>query len=403
MVKIDPFEVDHWILTRSAGVKHNLAHSYCSAISVNDLGPTLGASENAAASVWSSILAQPMSYGPMKGSAALRSRIAELLYSDPSAEPLSIENIVTTPGASLANFLVLFALLGPGDHVVVQYPTYQQLYSLPAAIGAEVSLWKAHEEDGWRLDLDELKQLIRPNTKMIVLNNPVNPTGAALSRTTLEEIIKIAREHSIIILSDEVYYPLFHSVSPIPPSIISLGYDKVVATSSLSKAYSLAGLRVGWIASRDPSIIDLCVNSRSYALITLSQVDEHLASLALSPPTVQHLLERNTTLSKRNVQVVQDFIDQHSSTCQWVQPAGAPIGFVKFVRDGRPIDDVEFCTRLLEKKSVLLVPGSKCFGDGKDFQGYVRLGFGEETGDLKAALHAVHEFLDEEYGDLPVF
>jgi aspartate/methionine/tyrosine aminotransferase len=132
-------------------------------------------------------------------------------------------------------------------------------------------------------------------------------------------------------------------------------------------------------------------------------VDEHLASLALSPPTVQHLLERNTTLSKRNVQVVQAFIDQHSSTCQWVQPAGAPIGFVKFVKDGRRIDDVELCTRLLERKSVLLVPGSKCFGDGKDFQGYVRLGFGEETGDLKAALDAVHEFLEEEYGDLPVF
>ncbi|KAL3443016.1 pyridoxal phosphate-dependent transferase [Aspergillus insuetus] len=403
MVKIDPFEVDHWILTRSAGVKHNLAHSYCSAISINDLASATGDSNNETENVWSSVLEQPMSYGPMKGSAALRSRIADLLYSDPSAEPLSIENIVTTPGASLANFLVLFTLLGPGDHVVVQYPTYQQLYSLPAALGAEVSLWKAHEEDGWRLDLDELKQLIRPNTKVIVVNNPVNPTGAALSRTTLEEIVKIARQYSIIIFSDEVYYPLFHSVSPIPPSIISLGYDKVVATSSLSKAYSLAGLRVGWIASRNPSIIDLCVNSRSYALITLSQVDEHLANLALSPPTIQHLLDRNNTLSKRNLQVVQDFIDQHASTCQWVQPAAAPIGFVKFVRDGRPIDDVEFCTRLLERKSVLLVPGSKCFGDGKDFQGYVRLGFGEETEHLKAALHAVHEFLEEEYGDLRLF
>ncbi|KAJ0416492.1 pyridoxal phosphate-dependent transferase [Aspergillus carlsbadensis] len=403
MVKIDPFEIDHWILTRTAGVKHNLAHSYCSAISINDLESINRASNNESENVWSSILAQPMSYGPMKGSAALRSRIAEFLYSDPSAEPLSIENIVTTPGASLANFLVLFALLGPGDHVVVQYPTYQQLYSLPAAVGAEVSLWKAHEEDGWRLDLEELRQLIRPDTKMIVLNNPVNPTGAALSRDTLGEIVKIAKEHSIIILSDEVYSPLFHSVSPIPPSILSLGYDKVVATSSLSKAYSLAGLRVGWIASRDSSIIDLCVNSRSYALVTLSQVDEHLASLALSPPTVHSLLERNIALSKRNLQVVQDFIDEHPSTCQWIQPVGAPIGFVKFVKDGKPIDDVEFCTRLLEKKSVLLVPGSKCFGDGEDFQGYVRLGFGEETEHLQAALDAVHEFLEEEYGDLPVF
>ncbi|KAL2809154.1 pyridoxal phosphate-dependent transferase [Aspergillus granulosus] len=402
MVKVNPFEVDHWILTRSADAKHSLAHSYCSAISINDLVLPVSGTSNEAESTWSSILSKPMEYGPMKGSIALRSRIADL-YPDASAEGLSIENIITTPGASLANFLVLFALLGPGDHVIVQYPTYQQLYSLPEAIGAHVSLWKAHEEDGWRLNLDELKQLIQPNTKMIVVNNPVNPTGAALSGKTLEEIIQIAKDHSIIILSDEVYYPLFHSTSPMPPSMLSLGYEHVVVTSSLSKAYSLAGLRVGWIASRDSAITDLCVNSRSYALITLSQVDEHLASLALGAATVKHLMKRNTVLSRRNLQIVQDFIDQHASTCQWVQPAGAPIGFVRFVRDGKPVDDVEFCTRLLEKRSVLLVPGSKCFGDGKDFRGYVRLGFGEETGHLKEALDEVHAFLQDEYDDIPVF
>ncbi|KAL2850279.1 pyridoxal phosphate-dependent transferase [Aspergillus pseudoustus] len=404
MVKIDPFEVDHWILTRSAGAKHSLAHSYCSALSINDLVSPQSDNTNEVENAWSSILSKPMEYGPMKGSSALRSRIADLYSSDAAAEPLSIENIVTTPGASLANFLVLFTLLGPGDHAIVQYPTYQQLYSLPTSIGAEVSLWKAHEEDGWRLDLDELKELIRPNTKLIVINNPVNPTGAALPRSTLEQIIQIARAHSITILSDEVYHPLYHSVSPPPPSILSVsGYDKLVATSSLSKAFSLAGIRVGWIASRDPAIIDLCVNSRSYALITLSQVDEHLAELALRPATVQRLIERNTELARRNVRVVQEFVDRHAANCRWVAPVGAPIGFVQFVRDGKPVDDVEFCTRLLEKRGVLLVPGSKCFGDGTDFRGYVRLGFGEETEHLEAALDEVHAFIEEEYDDVPVF
>lgn len=104
----------------------------------------------------------------MKGSEALRSRISHL-YSSESSDSLSAENIVTTPGASLANFLVLFALLGPGDHVIVQYPTYQQLYAVPASIGADVSLWKTTWDDDWKLDLDELKKLIQPNTKMIII------------------------------------------------------------------------------------------------------------------------------------------------------------------------------------------------------------------------------------------
>ncbi|KAL3458165.1 pyridoxal phosphate-dependent transferase [Aspergillus heterothallicus] len=400
MVKIDPFEVDHWILTRHAAAKHSLAHSYCSAISIDDL--LVGNRSNEGENAWTSILAKPMEYGPMKGSPALRSRIADL-YSHPPTEPLPIENIVTTPGASLANFLVLFSLLGPGDHAIVQYPTYQQLYSVPTSIGAEVSLWKAHEEDGWRLDLEELKQLIKSNTKVIVINNPVNPTGAALEKPILDEIISLAKQHSITILSDEVYYPLFHSISPAPPSVLSLGYDKVVVTSSLSKAYSLAGLRVGWIASRDTGIIDTCVNSRSYALITLSQVDEHLAALALGAASVKRLMERNTELARRNLRVVQEFIDAWAAVCSWVKPVGAPIGFVKFVRDGKAVDDVEFCTRLLERKGVLLVPGSKCFGEASEFRGYVRLGFGEETHRLHAALTEVSAFIEEEYDEVPVF
>lgn len=118
--------------------------------------------------VLSPVLSQALDYGPMKGSEALRSNISHL-YSSESSSPLSIEKIVTTPGASLANFIVLYALLGPGDHVIVQYPTYQQLYAVPASIGADVSLWKTSQSEDWKLDLDELEKLIRPNTKMIII------------------------------------------------------------------------------------------------------------------------------------------------------------------------------------------------------------------------------------------
>ncbi|KAL4864589.1 hypothetical protein BDV12DRAFT_176029 [Aspergillus spectabilis] len=341
----------------------------------------------------------------MKGSEALRRHISNL-YADMSSSSVSVGNILTTPGGSLANFIVLFALVGPGDHVIVQYPTYQQLYDLPASIGAEVSLWKANEDGGWKLDLDEMKRLIKPNTKVIVLNNPTNPTGAAIPKSTLQEIVNIAREQSITILSDEIYYPLFHSIAPtdpeLPPSILSFGYENTIATSALSKTYSLAGLRIGWIASLSSSIIELCLNVRSYALITAIQVDEHIATFALGPSRVQALLDCNLALSKHNLETVQSFLDEHSGICRWVRPVGGPIAFVQFMRSGRPVDDVEFCARLMDRKSVLLVPGSKCFGKGSDFKGYVRLGFGNATEDLEAGLEALKSFLDEEFESVPV-
>lgn len=156
-----------WILSRSSTtVKHNLAHSYCLPRSIRDLQQEAKDSD-AGDEAFSPILSRALDYGPMKGSESLRSKISHW-YSIESSTDLSIENIITTPGASLANFLVVFALLSPGDHVIVQYPTYQQLYSLPTSLGIDVDLWEA-ESEGWKLDMDELRRLIRPNTKMIII------------------------------------------------------------------------------------------------------------------------------------------------------------------------------------------------------------------------------------------
>jgi aspartate/methionine/tyrosine aminotransferase len=244
------------------------------------------------------------------------------------------------------------------------------------------------------------------NLVLVFFSNPQNPTGATIYKRTLEEIVKIAREHSITIFSDEVYRPLFHSISSTdpeyPPSILSLGYENTIATSSLSKAYSLAGLRVGWIASHNPKVTDLCVNARSYALITASQVDEYLASVVLSPSWVQGLIEKNCTLAKQNLNLVQSFIDENRSVCEWARPVGGPIGFIRFTRYGKPVDDLELCSRLLERKGILLVPGRKCFGDGVNFSGYVRLGFGGDTKEVKAGLQALQIFLQEDYANVPL-
>ena len=215
-----------------------------------------------------------LTYGAIRGSDALRGRLASL-YSARVSSPLPTENILITSGAIAANFLLLYTLIGPGDHVVCVHPTYQQLYAVPESLGAEVSLWKLRKERNFIPDLEDLKGLVKDSTKMIMINNPNNPTGATIPKSILQALVDFAQEMDIIILSDEVYRPLFHGISPIdsdfPPSIISMGYNKTIVTGSMSKAYSLAGIRIGWIASRDKSIIEAIATARDYTTISVSQ------------------------------------------------------------------------------------------------------------------------------------
>jgi aspartate/methionine/tyrosine aminotransferase len=305
------------------------------------------------------------------------------------------------PGAIAANFLTLYTLLGPGDHVVCVYPTYQQLYSVPESLGAEVSLWKLKKEKKYVPDLADLDALIKENTKMIIINNPNNPTGATIPKSVLTGLVDRARERNIIVLSDEVYRPLFHGISPIdeeyPPSLISMGYARTVVTSSMSKAYALAGIRIGWIASRDKSIIEMLASGRDYTTISVSQVDDRIASYALSASVLHALLRRNINLAKTNLAMLEAFVDKHDEICSWVKPTAGTTAFIKFENDGKPVDDVELCLDLLEKTKVMVMPGSRCFGHDKDFRGFVRFGYVCETEILVEGLARLEKYLKGEF------
>ncbi|KAH0537504.1 hypothetical protein FGG08_005722 [Glutinoglossum americanum] len=342
-----------------------------------------------------------LTYGAIPGSEELRSNIARNLYSS-GASKFPSENVLITTGAIAANFLLMYSLVGPGDHVICVFPTYQQLYSVPESFGAEVSLWRLQEHKNYVPDVEELKGLIKPNTKLIVLNNPNNPTGSTTPRSVLEKVVDIAKSRDIIILCDEVYRPLFHSLPPTdpeaPPSILSMGYHKVIATGSLSKAFALAGIRVGWIASRDPSIIEACIKARDYTTISVSQLDDQVASFALSPGVIHNLLSRNMELAKTNLVILDEFVSKFSKTCSWIRPTAGTTAFVKFQKDGRAVDDQAFCKAVLDKTGVLLVPGDKCFGVAKgDFEGCVRIGYAGETEELVGALKLLEEFLETDF------
>jgi aspartate/methionine/tyrosine aminotransferase len=223
----------------------------------------------------------------------------------------------------------------------------------------------------------------------------LSPTGSVLGKTFLQEVIDIASEKNITILGDEVYRPLFHSIGPLdkefPPSLLSMGYENVIVTGSMSKAYSLAGIRIGWIASRSTELIEKIASARHYTTISVSYFDEQVAAYALHSSTVHHLLARNIQLARTNLALLEKFVVKNEDECEWVKPVAGTTAFVKFHREGKPVDSVDFCKKLLEATGVMFVPGNTCFGE--EFKGYVRIGFVNQTEVVKAGLDAATKFI----------
>jgi aspartate/methionine/tyrosine aminotransferase len=274
----------------------------------------------------------------------------------------------------------------------------------------EVDFWGLDLENGAQADIQALKDLIRPTTKMIVLNNPNNPLGTVLSRTTQNDIVDIAREHGLTILVDEIFRPLFHdsstdSIVEIPPSFIDLptSYENIIVTSSMSKAWGLSGTRVGWLATRSTSILAECLNRGLYTIMALSSIEEAIAAEALSDRCRPQILDKHLSIARKNIDLIEEFVGRNKGVCGWVRPVAGGTGFLRlFDKGGEPVDDVVFCRRLREDKGVLLAPGSLCFGirdaagGGADFRGYVRVHITVDPGVMERALVAIGEFLGEE-------
>lgn len=398
MVKIEPFQVEQWMdrYETTPGVI-NTAETCVASVSLDEL---VSLSEDKDAKLLD--FSRPLTYGPIRGSDELRQRVAELL-SRGASTALPAENVLITQGAIGANFLLLYTLVGPGDHVVCVYPTYEQLYAVPAHLGAEVSLWKLKPENNYVPDAGELAALVKSNTKLIILNNPNNPTGSVIPRPILEDIVALAQAQDITVLSDEVYSPLFHSLPateqpPPPPSILSLGYAKTVATGSMSKAFALAGIRLGWVASRDPHIIDALASARDYTTISVSQLDDQVASYALSPAVLPSLLARNEGIAATNLGLLEAFVRRYGAVCSWVRPRAGTTALVQFRNkkgDGEPVDDEAFVLDLLEKTKVLFLPASVCFGGGRDFRGCVRIGYACHTSVLREGLEKLGAYVEQ--------
>lgn len=216
----------------------------------------------------------------------------------------------------------------------------------------------------------------------------------------MEELVAFASERGIIIFSDEVFRPLFHDDSQdIPPSIISFAeqYKNIIAVSSLSKAFSLPGIRVGWIISPNSDLVNEAINARDYTTISVSQVDQDIATYALDPMVRGKILNRSRSIARQNLASLETFIAQHSTQLSWVKPTGASAAFVRIsdLETGAPIDDAPYCEKVLRDTGLLIVPGGKSFGteDDEDLKGYLRVGFVCSTGQFERALDIWGQYL----------
>jgi aspartate/methionine/tyrosine aminotransferase len=288
------------------------------------------------------------------------------------------KEICFTCGTQEANYLVFRSLLDSESHAVVITPTYQALSAVPESI-CDVSRVSLSPPD-WDLDLDAVREAIRPETTLIVLNNPNNPTGKYHSKERVEELYAIAAENNAYLLCDEVYRLL--TDNPLPP-VASLG-EWGISTTSLTKAYGLAGLRFGWIGgSRE--LVGGAVRWKDYTTISPSLFGQHIARQALDEHE-DEILEANRSLARKHHKMVEEWIREHDLS--WHDPVGVN-GFVT-VPEGFS-NGKSFCRTVLEKESVVLAPG-EFFG----FEERFRIGFGLSTAELTEGLERVGRVIEQD-------
>lgn len=367
-MKIDPFLVERFLSTCELQVELNLAETCVDPFTLREFLTLMG-EENSL----EQLKDMKLTYGFGKGSPALLEGLANLY------DHMKPENILVNGGAIGANFLVFYSLVEPGDTVISIFPTYQQLYSVAKSFGAHVKLLRLREDNQWLPDTDELTELIDNKTKLIVVNNPHNPTGSLIQTDLLKEICAIAEDTGAYLLCDESYRGLYIKPDDCVSSVADLS-ERAIATCSLSKSFSLTGLRLGWIAAQE-EVIEECFDHRHYTTITNDIIADALAALAMKH--ADRIYQRNLRIIRTNHQILSEWI-KDEPLVEWVPPRAGSVAFVKY---NLRIPSKDLCLRLIREKGTLLTPGW-CF----DMEGYVRIGYGSKTQTFKTGLSRIKDF-----------
>ena len=369
---IKPFAVEEWMNEYEVGARFNIAETCVDSVSPDQLFALTGVDKQA---FLADLCAKRLTYGDIVGSDALRKGICKLYK---TVQP---HQVVPTHGAAGANHHVFCSLVSAGDRVVSIMPTYQQLYSIPESIGAEAAIMHLKQENDYLPDLSELKALVTPDTKMICINNPNNPTGALMSPALLEQIVAIARGVGAYVLCDEVYRHLTQT-DDWSPSIADL-YEKGISVSSMSKVFSLAGLRMGWIATHDEAALTAFLSHRDYDLISCGMLDDALAALALAHGDV--LLKRNQTIVRENLALLDAWVAAHPHF-YYTKPKAGTTALVYYDFD---VPSYDFCKQMYHQTGAFVTPGD-CFEQPHS----MRIGYACDKQTLQDGLAALAAFAD---------
>ncbi len=368
---IREFGVERWMYLHENDCELNLAETCVESLTVGELLKISGKED---AALLDEMRPMKLTYGAIDGTDRLRGNVASLY------ERQRPSNVLITHGAISANALVYETLIEPGDHAISVQPTYQQHYSIPESLGARVDILRLREENKFLPDLDELRRLVTPKTRVIAINNPNNPTGALMDAAFLAQIAEIARAYDIHVLSDEAYRGSDQDGGGFTASIADI-YEKGVSTGSMSKTWSLAGLRVGWIVAPQDLLRRVEIH-RDYNTISVGMLNELFASIALE--SREAILKRNHGILRTNLALLDRWIAQEPRL-SYVKPKS---GTTAWMRIDVGMTSREFCEALLEETGVLFVPGSALEGEG-----YIRIGYGNNRDVLAAGLSRVSQFL----------
>jgi len=375
-MKLRPFQLERYFAQYEFSVKYLLSSSDCDGLPQSEL---LALADPEAKSLWDNLA---LGYTESLGHPLLRQEIAGL-YQGINPD----QCLVVVPEEGI--FIAVSCILEPGEHVICTFPGYQSLYEIARGAGCEVSLWKPEEKNSWRFNLDSLEGLIKPETKLIIANFPHNPTGYLPPKADYLRMIDLARQHNLWLFSDEMYRYLEYDPNDRLPSACEL-YEKAVSLFGMSKTFGMAGVRLGWVVTREADLYARMAAFKDYTTICSSAPSEVLSLIALR--SRQEIIQRHLTRIQRNLDLLDGFFEDYAERFEWVRPRAGTIAFPRLKGDA---DAHDFCQRLIKEANILLLPSTVYDYDRHHF----RLGFGREN--MPEALEKLREYLNGGYALIP--
>jgi aspartate/methionine/tyrosine aminotransferase len=364
------FQLERYFARWEFGCKHLLCSSDLESWAMSEL---LAMADADSRTLWDKLT---LGYTQSAGHPVLRAEIARRYAG------MDADDIHCFAGAEEAIAMLITALVDPGQHVVVVRPAYQSLFEIARSRGAEVSEIWLRQETGFRLDFDALRAAMRPNTRMVIVNFPHNPTGISIDERSQVELVRLTDAHGAFLLSDEVYRGLEHDPASKLPAAVTLS-RRAFSLGAMAKSYGLAGLRLGWLAIRDDAVRQRVAALKDYGSMCNSAPSEILALIALRAEA--RVMARGRAIVDTNLPLLKKFVDGNAHRLSWVPPTGGVTAFPRFRDDGFDVD--AFCERLVRDTGVLLLPGSKYGVKAPHF----RIGFGRR--DFPTGLAVLERYL----------